>query len=100
MHPTRARKPLRTAAIGSFLAVIVVAGACGGPAAPPLTDPDEILTGAFTAAAAATSVHIDAAVDGAVAIDLMGSGGDGAPVKLTNTTASADVDLAERRRPR
>jgi hypothetical protein len=74
-----------------FIAVLVLAG-CQGRPVTLLTDPDEILAAAATTAAAATSVHVDVAADGTVAIDLLGTG-SATPIDLTDTTLNADLDL-------
>ncbi len=78
------------------LAVLLAAGlaitACQGQTAPTLTDPDEILAAAVRTTAEQTAVRIDGTVDGAVALDLFGTGG-GAPIELTGSTVTADLDL-------
>lgn len=75
-------------------AVALLASACGGgTAGPVLTDPTEIITAALKSTESATSVHIDATVDGVVPVALPGSS-TATEVKLTGTTASADADLA------
>lgn len=75
-------------------AVALLASACGGgTAGPVLTDPTEIVTAALKSTEGATSVHIDATVDGVVPVALPGSS-TATEVKLTGTTASADADLA------
>ena len=79
---------------GLLAATSILVAACGTPAAPALTDPREIVTAAVTAAQTAKSVHIDATLDGSINADLSGSGGSGAAIALTGTTAAADVDLA------
>ncbi len=76
------------------IAVAVLVGACGGdPAVPELTDPTEILQAAATTAATATAVHIGLTADGSLSFDVTGTG-VGAPIELTDTTASVDLDLA------
>ncbi len=76
------------------LAILTLAiAACQGQPVALLDDPDEILAAAATTAGAATSVHVDVAVDGRVSLDPLGTGA-GAPIDLRDTTASADVDLA------
>jgi len=79
-----------------LILLAMVAVACGGtpPSAPALVEPREILTAAATQAAGATSVHIDLAADGALAIDVTGTGSASTPIKLTDTTAAIDADLA------
>jgi hypothetical protein len=78
----------------AFAIVAVVATACGGsaPLGPVLTDPVAIVTAALTSSEAATSVHVDAAVDGVVPVTLPG-GGAATEVTLNSTTANADADL-------
>jgi hypothetical protein len=80
--------------VGSTVLAVVVA-ACGGtPPAPELTDPIAVVEAAATQFARAEAVHVDVAVDGELAIDLMGTGG-GAPIQLTDTTAAIDLDLRD-----
>lgn len=88
--------PRRLAAPLALLSGIAVAvAACGdGPALPALTDPNEIITVALKATESAKSVHVDATVDGAINVDLTGTGGEGTELSLTGTTAAADVDMA------
>jgi hypothetical protein len=74
----------------AVVAVLAVA-ACQGQTAPTLTDPREILAAAVRTTIEEPSVRIDAAIDGEVAIDVLGSGG--APIDLSGSTVSADVDL-------
>ncbi len=62
------------------------------PSGPVLTDPTAIITAALTSTEAATSVHVDATVDGVVPVTLPGSS-SATEVDLTGTTANADVDL-------
>ena len=77
------------------LMVLALAG-CQGQPVTLLDDPDAILAAAATTAAAATSVHVDIAVDGTIALDPLGTGA-GAPIDLRDTSASADLDLANSR---
>jgi hypothetical protein len=74
-------------AVVAMLAVV----ACGGPTAPALTDPVEILAAAVRTTSEQKTVRVDLAVDGRIAIDLLGSGGS--PIALSGTTATADIDL-------
>lgn len=67
--------------------------ACGANSGPPLTDPKEIVEAALKSAEAAKTVHVDVAVDGTANVMLPGGNGIAAPVTLTGTTASADVDI-------
>ena len=76
-------------------AVTTLAGACGGSVpGPALTDPTAIVTAALKSTEAAKSVHLDAAVDGTATVTLPMLGGTGAPIDLTGTTASANIDFA------
>jgi hypothetical protein len=75
-----------------LIATLVLA-ACQGQPVTLLTDPNEILAAAATTTAAATSVHVDIAVDGKISLDPLGTGA-GAPIDLRDTSASADLDLA------
>ena len=75
------------------LAAAVVVAACGGPSAPALTDPTEIVTAALTSTEAAKSVHLEATIDGTMTLTLPGLGA-AAPVRLDGTTAAADLDIA------
>ena len=54
----------RTFILPSALVIVaLLVAACGGNAAPSLTDPSEILTKAITAMQSAKSVHLEASVD-------------------------------------
>lgn len=75
----------------SLVAALILA-ACQGQPVNLLTDPNEILAAAATTAASATSVHVDIAVDGTVAIDPLGTG-SASPIDLRDTTLNADLDL-------
>jgi hypothetical protein len=82
------------AVLALALGVACVVAACGGTTSgPALTDPKEILTAALTATDAATSVHVEVAVDGTATVALPVAGSTGAPIDLSGTTASADIDL-------
>jgi hypothetical protein len=59
-----------------------------------LSDPAEIITAALRTTESAKSVHIEMTLDGSITADLTGTGGPGAAIALTGTTASADVDIA------
>lgn len=74
-----------------LLVALALAGCQGGPVTL-LTDPNEILAAAATTTAAATSVHVDLATDGTVALDPLGSGA-ATPIDLSDTTLNADLDL-------
>jgi len=80
--------------LGLLAAASIVVMACGAASAPALTDPKEIVTAALRTSQAAKSVHLEATLDGSINADLSGSGAAGAPIALTGTTASADVDIA------
>jgi hypothetical protein len=90
---TRVPHARLTALATLAIAASIALGACqAGPAAPTLTDPDEILAAAVTTTAAAKSVRIDATADGTVSLDLLGAGAP-STLDLTGTTLSADLDL-------
>lgn len=74
-----------------LLAALMLA-ACQGQPVTLLTDPNEILAAAATTAGSATSVRVDVAIDGTVAIDPLGTG-SAAPIDLRDTTLNADLDL-------
>lgn len=90
MHVARVR-PVRALALAASAALVLTA--CGTQSAPELTDPTEILQAALTSTETATSVHAEVTVTGSLDISII-PGGPGAPVELTGTTASADLDLA------
>ncbi len=81
-------------ALGLLVAASIIASACGGASAPALSDPNEIVTAALRTTESAKSVHIEMTLDGSISADLTGTGGPGAAIALTGTTASADVDIA------
>ncbi len=82
-------------ALAASLAILVAA--CGGgTTGPALTDPTAIVTAALKSTEAAKSVHLDVTVDGKATVTLPGSGGSGTTVDLTGTTATADVDFANK----
>ena len=83
------------APLALLIGAAIALGACGStPSLPALTDPNEIVTAALKATEGAKSVHIDVTVDGTINADLTGTGGPGAELPLTGTTAAADVDMA------
>ncbi len=89
--------PARLIAMASTLVLIAACNA--NPAPSVLTDPREILAAAATNAATSTTVHVDLTADGTLSLDLTGTGATGAggaPVKLTGTTAAADLDMAKK----
>lgn len=79
--------------LGLLAAASIIVSACGSPSAPALSDPKEIVTAALRTSETAKSVHIEMTLDGSITADLSGSGGPGAAIALTGTTASADVDI-------
>ena len=80
-------------ALGLLAAVSIIVSACGA-SAPALSDPAEIITAALRTTESAKSVHIEMTLDGSISANLTGTGGPGAAIALTGTTASADVDIA------
>ncbi len=72
---------------------VLIAACSGGATASPLSEPKDILAAAAKATQGAKSFHLDATVDGSITADLTGSG-SGAPINLSGTTATADVDIA------
>lgn len=82
----------RLLAIPALLVVTALAvGACGGSTTS-LTDPSEILTKSVEAIQNAKTVHLEATVDGTVAMDITGTGQAG-DITLTGTKLVADVDI-------
>ena len=77
--------------------VALLVTACGGAApGPVLTDPTAIVTAALKSTESAKSVHLDATVDGTATVSLGGvGGGTGAPIDVSGTTASADIDFVK-----
>jgi hypothetical protein len=84
---------MRRSLLALAVAVAFWAVACQGQPVKLLTDPKEILVAAASTTAAATSVHLDLAVDGPIQFDPLGTGA-GAALDLKGTTASADLDLS------
>jgi hypothetical protein len=84
---------MRRSLVALVVAVAFGAVACQGQPVKLLTDPKEILVAAASTTAAATSVHLDLAVDGPIQFDPLGTGA-GAAMDLKGTTASGDLDLA------
>lgn len=87
-----------TATIATLIAL--TAASCGGTqpsTTPQLTDPGEIIRAALASTASATSFHLDATIDGTIAISVPigGLSGPATPVALAGSTATADVDLAD-----
>ena len=84
----------RTYILPSVLVVVaLLVAACGGNAAPALTDPSEILTKAIAAMQSAKSVHVEASVDGTFKADLTGTG-TASELNLAGTNLKGDLDLA------
>lgn len=83
---------MRRSLVALVVAMAFGAVACQGQPVKLLTDPKEILVAAASTTAAATSVHLDLAVDGPIELDPLGTG-TGAALDLKGTTASADLDL-------
>jgi hypothetical protein len=92
--PARALQPpsedplLRRLAPAALLLAVALA-ACGGPSAPAIEDPAEIIGQGLEATADATSFHLDVNVTGNVTIPDTGGTFD-----LEGTTASGDFDVA------
>lgn len=85
-----------TRRVASALSAALLAlglAACQSQIAPTISDPKAILAAAATSTASATSVRLDVSANGALAVDLLGTG-SGAPINLDGTTATADIDLA------
>ena len=90
---------LPSLALGLAATLAILVAACGGTtttSGPALTDPKEIVTAALNSTESAKSVHVDVTVDGKASVALPGSGTAGAPIDLTGTTASADIDFASK----
>lgn len=78
-------------------AFATLVAACGGTIpGPALTDPTAIVTAALKSTEAAKSVHLDVAIDGTATVALPMLGGTATPIDLTGTTASANVDFANK----
>lgn len=81
-------------AVIAVTAIVFLVAACGTtPTGPELSDPKEIVTAALTSTESAKSVHLALNADGEATVALPIGGGTGAPLDLTGTTASADIDL-------
>jgi hypothetical protein len=70
-------------------------GACSSPS-PTISDPKEIVTKAVAAVQQATSVHLEATVDGSISTGLIRGAGlaGGTEMSLAGTTLKGDLDLA------
>ena len=77
------------------VAAISLTACSGASSSPALVTPDEIINAGLQSVAGATSFHADATVDGNLSGDLMGSG-TSQSFNLAGTTASADVDIANK----
>ena len=86
----------RFPAVVAFVVAFVLAACNSAPAAPALTDPNEILTKSLTAMGDVKSFHLEMAVTGTINADIMGTGSP-ASITLDATSADADVDVANRR---
>lgn len=89
-------RPLHTharAVLAGTLATVVMAVAACGSSSPPLDDPVEILQAGAASLGELETVHLRGAVDGEVALDVGGIGGD-APLPLDGTTLEGDIDVA------
>jgi hypothetical protein len=83
-------------AVALVASLAILLTACGGSTAgPALTDPTAIITAALKSTEAAKSVYFDVTVDGKASIVLPGSGA-GTTVDLTGTTATGDIDFANK----
>ncbi|HET7726811.1 MAG TPA: hypothetical protein VFK54_05735 [Candidatus Limnocylindrales bacterium] len=88
----------RTAALrAAALPLAVIVAACGGaPAAPALTDPNEIIVKSFETLQGAKSVHLEVGLAGSLTADLFGTG-TATEFPLDTTTLNGDLDLANDR---
>ena len=74
--------------LAAFLAVLaVVLAACGGPTAPALTDPKEILSKTTLSLAGVKTSHLQIDLSGKITADLTGTG-SASTFDLTGTTAT------------
>lgn len=88
--PTR-RLGLVALPLAAFLA------ACGGaPAAPALTDPNEIIVKSMETLQGAKSVHLEVGVSGSFNADLFGTGSP-SELALDSTSFAGDLDIANER---
>lgn len=85
----RSRRPLALAA----LAVGLVLAGCGGPTAPAMTDPVQILQKGAASLAALKTVHLRGTADGQLALDIGGLG-SGGPLSIDGSTLDGDIDVA------
>ena len=96
-------RPARVAAMRALPAVIALIGlvtaACGGPAAPALSDPKQILEAGISGLQEAATFHVEGTANGRVVVSLGGTPaiGSGAPITLDGSTLTGDADLAGKR---
>jgi LppX_LprAFG lipoprotein len=83
------------AAFAVFASAAIALAACSGPAAPALTSPNDVIEASLKATEAAKSFHADITVDGKLSTDALGTG-TAQTFDLAGTTASADVDIANK----
>ena len=88
--PSRNRLLLAGAAL---TAAASIAACSGAPAAPALTDPDEILVKSVESLQTVKSFHLDVGVAGSLNLDLMGTGTT-SEFPLDTTTFAGDFDIA------
>ena len=88
--------PRRLALLLALIAAVAIGACQGAPAAPALTDPNEILTKSVEAMTKAKSAHFAATVTGTFKADLMGSGTE-SDISLTGTTLEGDLDIANKK---
>ena len=85
----------------ALLAAVVllglVAAACGGQAAPALSDPKQILEAGISGLQTAKTFHVDGTATGKLVLSLGGSTGSGAPISLDGSTITGDGDLFGKR---
>ena len=87
----------------ALLAAVVllglVAAACGGQAAPALSDPKQILEAGISGLQEAKAFHVEGTANGKVVLSLGGTTGtgSGAPITLDGSTLTGDADLAGKR---
>jgi LppX_LprAFG lipoprotein len=92
-------RPATRAFAGALLALAVIGcgSSSGTPTAPPVSDPNEIITRSATGITAVQTVHFDVAVAGSINTAALGSSGGAlglsGALKLDGTTVSGDVDI-------
>jgi hypothetical protein len=93
--PTRARV---AAALG---AIAIVAAACGGPTAPAIEDPKEILAQSLGTLQDMKTVHVNATFDGTLPFDPsalfggVGGNGTGGSIDVQGSNLDADIDAED-----